>query len=208
MKKWQATGYADCAAGLAAIELLWGSFIVAGCASAAYWGALPLVIKNPTNPTPIPTYTTDLGELHNAFVSNYLVQGFSDSPVDIPKAINVAIQVRPDLAPQFLTITQAQYDQVMAVVDQYDFSSSQGLLSYITSVIQFTPQDLNTLTFALGKLDNLNSPILWVESVNSLITQVLNFTLDETNMNNLIGSLQILRSSGAYWSGYRYVLLA
>jgi len=201
--KGMATAWADLAAGLATAESGPISFLIGGCYSMSVWNSLDIVAP-PSNPTPVPTYTNDLGVLHNALVSNYIAQGFSLQQISLPNAINVACQVRPDLAATLQATTQDQYDTVVKTLANVDLSTTQGRIAYISSVINFTPQDLATLTNAFNTLDAITCPILWVEYITMLIALIFGFNLVQTDMNNLVGSLQILRASGAYWNQYQW----
>ena len=162
------------------------------------WNSLDRVVPHP-NPWPTPTDTDDLGDLHNALIANYIAQGYSIGDININDAINVAIQLRPDMEPQLRAITQEQYETVLSQVTSIPLNSSQDLLKYITTIIPVTPEDEGTMAEAFGCLDDTTPPILWKEYLDSLIHKTLSFRLTTEQLTNLVGILQILRSSGMFW---------
>lgn len=204
MNKW-GIAYTDWVAGVTTVEFaLWGSFIIGAVASLA--AANSSVIWNPPPPDGIPSTSIDQGVLHNALCSNYLAQQGGCGQVVWSKVIDVACQVRPDLAQQIRSLNQSQ---VQAAVDKalsVDISTPQTQVAYLNSVFNLDPNDLTVVTDVFNKLETIYSqspdyPIVFEGTVNNLISQVPDFNLSQDKMSGLISSLQILRSSYVLWGG-------
>lgn len=151
----------------------------------------------PPSPDPIPSTSDDQGVLHNALVSNYLVQ--TSKPFDYSSIINMACQVRPNLTLEIQCTPKYQYDRLVSTGICLDLSTVQNQLIVLTGYINFNAQDLATVTSTLNTLTQVTDPTVWTTTVNNLIAQVPNFNLSQSDKSSFTGSLQILRSSYVYW---------
>jgi len=204
------TALTDWVAGVCSVEFAGPfSFIIGAAASLAVGdvvGPTPL-------PTPIPSTSLDQGDLHNALVSNYIAQGFGQ--MSYANVINVACQVRPDLAHRIQSISQDQFNSAVTTALNTDVSTVQAQVAFLNSVFNFAYNDLASVTNTFNSLANIASsqpsapgflplPLVWEVTVDNLINQVPGFNLSLANQSGLIASLQILKSSYVLWGGSQW----
>lgn len=189
--------WADWVGGVTSASLGFISFGVAAATSLCYYNSQNWSVVAPT-PDPIPSQSDDQGVLHNALVSNYLA--LSSKPFDYISIINMACQVRPNLAMEIRSTPKSQYDKIVNIGICLDLSTVQNKITILSGYITFNAQNLTTITNTFNTLSQVTTSNDWANAVNNLITQVSNFSLPQADKSFFIGTLQILRSSYVYWN--------
>ena len=197
MSKKMSIAWTDFAAGLATAELGPISFVIGGAASMAKWNDFFTIYPVPD---PVPSSTNDQGVLHNVLCSNYLAPRFPK--VNYDDVINLACQVRPDLAHEIQAITEEYYNAKVLSALTEDLSTPKRQISFITSIIKLDDNDTTSVTNVLNNLSKSEDPNIWEANVNGLIGMVPSFNLSQADQTMFMNSLSILRSSYVLWSDF------
>lgn len=194
-----AIAWVDYAAGLASIATGALSFAIGGAASMAYYWDKKAnsgwSVAIPT-PHPIPSTSNDQGVLHNLTCEQFTANGFTT--VNRTNIIQSASEVRPDLTAELQSITQLYFDDKVNTAQTQAMQTVQDELNYTVSIIPLNSVDQGIFTGTLNILQTADEP-QWVNSIDTLILQVSNFTLTEAEKIGLVNSLQILKHSYVLW---------
>ncbi len=194
-----AIAWVDYAAGLASVELGPLSFAIAAAASMAYYQDKH--VSEGWNlsfriPEPIPSTSDDEGILHNLTCEQFIANGYT--LVTYSNIIQSASEVRPDLSSELQSITQTYFDEKVTSAQTQALKTSQEQLDYTMSIIPLNNTDQVPFLNTLNILQTAEQA-QWVQSIDSLILQVNNFTLTQEEKSGLINSLQILKHSYVLW---------
>lgn len=194
-----AIAWVDYAAGLATIGTGALSFAIGAAASMAYYAdkhANDGWNINFPIPNPIPSTSEDQGILHNLTCEQFIANG--NTLVTYSNIIESASQVRPDLSAELQSITKKYFDDKVNSVQSLSLITVNEELDYTMSLIPLNDADQVTFSETLNILQTADQDP-WVNSIDTLILQVTNFTLTETEKIGLVNSLQILKHSYILW---------